>query len=348
MFGVLKYDAKDGRNKNIGDYIQSLAAMQFTGPDVVLVEREHLHEYDGAPLRMILNAYYMHHPQNWPPSNQIEPLLISIHINPHKAEEMLSDKGIEYFKRYEPIGCRDKGTEEILRLRGIETYFSGCLTLTLGNSFQHNPTEGKICFVDPFYRRPRGRTLKSALRCAAFLFKNVGHLSTIIRIAKRLQGSVSPQAILSTAVFYNAYRSSFSDHLLENAEYVTHNVSEADFPTEMEKFSFAKNLVAKYSQCELVVTSRIHAALPCLGIETPVIFVTDDHFQRKPSSQGRFEGILDLLNVLRYSDDGLDAYGNFHIESKISRGSQVVNKRAFLPLAESMTRACLEFARKSG
>ena len=347
MFGVLKYDAKDGCNKNIGDYIQSIAAMQFTGTNVTLVEREHLHEYVGKPLRMILNAYYMHYPRNWPPSSQIEPLLISIHINPSKADEMLSKQGIEFFKKYQPVGCRDRGTEEILRRKGIQSYFSGCLTLTLGYNYKRNPMKGKICFVDPYYRKPGGITPKSTLRCVVCLFKNISNLTTIAKISKNLHGSSSLATVLSTAIFYNAYSNSFTNQVLENAEYVTHNVREADFDTESEKLRFAESLIRKYAECELVVTSRIHAALPCLGIGTPVVFVTDEHFQRKSSSQGRFGGILELLNVLQYSDRGLKPYENFYAK-KISTGAQVINKSDFGILAENLTRACLEFVRGPG
>ncbi len=50
--GILIYKAKTAY-KNIGDYIQSVAAEQYTGRDVVFVEREHLHEYSGEPTPQI-------------------------------------------------------------------------------------------------------------------------------------------------------------------------------------------------------------------------------------------------------------------------------------------------------
>ncbi|MHB9292886.1 hypothetical protein Holit_01999 [Hollandina sp. SP2] len=45
---------------------------------------------------------------------------------------MLSPAGIKYLKKHEPIGCRDYGTVKLLGKYGINAYFSGCLTLTLG------------------------------------------------------------------------------------------------------------------------------------------------------------------------------------------------------------------------
>lgn len=37
-------------------------------------------------------------------------------------------KDIEYLKRYEPIGCRDEYTLEVMRNHGIKAYLNGCLT----------------------------------------------------------------------------------------------------------------------------------------------------------------------------------------------------------------------------
>lgn len=55
---------------------------------------------------------------------------------------------------------------------------------------------------------------------------------------------------------------------------------------------YAKYLIRKYAKAKLVVTSRIHCALPCLGIETPVIFVTSDNLEQgvgRSGSNGRLE-----------------------------------------------------------
>ena len=43
------------RTKNIGDYMQSLAARQFAGRDAVLVERERIDRCSGGPTRLVMN-----------------------------------------------------------------------------------------------------------------------------------------------------------------------------------------------------------------------------------------------------------------------------------------------------
>lgn len=118
---------------NIGDYIQALAAARFfPGKHDGFIQREKLKEYDGEECKVIMNGWYMHNPVQWPPSGRIHPLFVAFHINATAAEELMSDESVSYLKRHQPIGCRDYFTRDLLLSKGIEAYFSGCLTLTLG------------------------------------------------------------------------------------------------------------------------------------------------------------------------------------------------------------------------
>ena len=68
---------------------------------------------------------------------------------------MLTEKGIAYLKKHAPIGCRDKFTVQILNEKGIDAYFTGCLTLTLDNYKVDDALRGDdIYIVDPFYNFP--------------------------------------------------------------------------------------------------------------------------------------------------------------------------------------------------
>ena len=77
----------------------------------------------------------MVYPEYWPPSKDVLPLLISMHISPTKSSGMLTDNGLNYLREYGPVGCRDLGTLEILKKHDVPCYFSGCLTLTLGERY---------------------------------------------------------------------------------------------------------------------------------------------------------------------------------------------------------------------
>lgn len=78
---------------NIGDYIQALAAAQFFDSIDTLIERERLDEYDGEKVKMIMNGWYMHHPEHWPPSPKIRPLFVAFHINSAVRSGLLTPPG---------------------------------------------------------------------------------------------------------------------------------------------------------------------------------------------------------------------------------------------------------------
>ena len=54
---------------------------------------------------------------------------------------------------------------------------------------------------------------------------------------------------------------------------------------------YAKQKLASYGLAELVVTSRLHCALPCIALGTPVVFINDD------PNDIRFSGYQKLLTI---------------------------------------------------
>jgi hypothetical protein len=52
---------------------------------------------------------------------------------------------------------------------------------------------------------------------------------------------------------------------------------------------------------ELVVTRRLHTALPCVGFRTPVVAIVED----LPTNRGRFSGYDAFLPVMFHRDGGL-------------------------------------------
>ena len=61
----------------------------------------------------------------------------------------------------------------------------------------------------------------------------------------------------------------------------------------------AEALMRRYERAPYVVTSRLHCALPCIGIGTPV------WVPFCPSmTSGRFGGNADFMNVLTFGPDG--------------------------------------------
>ena len=79
-----------------------------------------------------MNHWWLWSKKHFPPSEFINPLYVSFHLQYElRNDKFFNEKVYKHFKKHEPIGCRDIGTAEYLCSKGIDAYFSGCLTLTL-------------------------------------------------------------------------------------------------------------------------------------------------------------------------------------------------------------------------
>ena len=126
-YGLLKYSSM-----NIGDEIQSIAAKRFIPRVDKYIHRERTNEVKSkTKIKLIMNAWWLWHEKNFPPSNSIEPLLISIFFRKEIRENLIKGDRKDYLKKNGPVGCRDLSTLDFLKSNGIPSYFSGCLTLTM-------------------------------------------------------------------------------------------------------------------------------------------------------------------------------------------------------------------------
>jgi len=241
-YGLLSYSTR-----NIGDEIQSLAARRFLPKVDLHIDRDYLNRVDGSePFKLILNGWFTHRPENWPPAPAIRPLFISFHITREilprnvnrlrASDHLIHGASLEYLRSHQPIGCRDIATAELLNAHGVAAYFSGCLTLTLEN------------------RWPQ----RSGLTYCVDVSKSVARF-----VADRVGNPVVSQ---------------------------THDVALTE-NTEA-RFRRAEKHLEQYATARLVVTSRLHCALPCLALATPVIFVVEE-----PSNY-RLRGLCGLTRHL--------------------------------------------------
>lgn len=150
--------------KNIGDYIQAVATRQFIDHVDEYIEQEEADKYypdDKEKIRLVMNGWFQWRSENWPPSDYLLPLLISMHISPLKADDLLTPEGIAFLKKYSPVGCRDYHTKNLLEAHGVPAYFSGCMTLTLGKNYRVPEDERKgVYVVDPYFDVPDSLTIK--------------------------------------------------------------------------------------------------------------------------------------------------------------------------------------------
>jgi O-methyltransferase len=172
-----RYALQTFTTDNLGDEIQSIAAAQFLPSIDLLIDRDALGRGAAglaSPHKIIMNGWYTHRPEDWPPSPYLQPLLTSFHLSREiarnnvgglsAAQVLLQGENLEFFRSHEPIGARDLSTRELLLDAGVEAFFSGCLTLTLGDGVASERGD-YVCAVDlprPLLRRLRAQ-LKSPL-----------------------------------------------------------------------------------------------------------------------------------------------------------------------------------------
>jgi hypothetical protein len=321
LYGLLTY--KEGKEKyNVGDYVQSLAARQFLPKTDQFMNREALSDYKEEDIKLIMNGWFTHNIHHWVPADNIHPLFVSFHMNNTAASFMLSDKGIAYLKKHAPIGCRDKFTVQILKEKGIDAYFTGCLTLTLDNyKVDDSERNDDIYIVDPFYNFPT--TEKVFLTYKHFIRSVLnGKIFQLGKIKKQLKKVVD-------------------EDLLNSAKYVT-QILPIGKQTDEEKFAYAEECLKKYAKAKLVITSRIHCALPCLAMGTPVIFLNS--FNTFVDTC-RFDGIIDLFNRIDVNDNGTFT-NNFELNGKITKNTMVTNLGLHHALAEPLKENCQNFIEK--
>lgn len=114
--------------------------------ELVPVNRDDSREVDllGQDVSMVAFGWHAHplfdRCLEFPFAHSIDPVFLSFHIN---NPEMLDGEGARYLREHAPIGCRDWATVYLLRSHGIEAFFSGCVTMTVGELYPDKPEPAK-------------------------------------------------------------------------------------------------------------------------------------------------------------------------------------------------------------
>lgn len=344
LLSVSKYSQRPDSeiDINIGDYVQALAASQFLPKiDGFLDRDEDLKTYKGEKCKIIMNGWYMHDPVNWPPSEDILPLFVAFHLNSTVEKEMMTPESIAYLKSKAPIGCRDNRTMRLLQDAGIEAYFSGCLTLTLGQTYKTSDKNEKIYIVDPSYSCVCTLTnFFKALTVFSSHPKDVTKLLNNAKLKLHLGRNVIAKFI-KTALYYKEYSRVFTRDVVMKAEYVLQDDEHfvMDFKNDKARLAEAERLIRQYASAAMVITTRIHCALPCLGLETPVIYI--DRVVDSEESKCRLDGLKELFNVVKIENDKLTP--EFKMSQPFELASIPLNKDNWRGLADKLIDRCKIF-----
>jgi len=269
-------------SKNIGDYIQTKAVIDLVGSrNIKILDRENLDNYNDNVIKTIINGWFMESPENWPPSEKIKPLFISFHLNPSIQVELLKDKSLKYFKRHEPIGCRDTYTRDILLKKGINAFYSSCITTTIDrNNYLKSKTQSEgIIVIGAFDRLKPTLDYKSSFKLL---------LSILKYPLKKID--------------YSLKLFQFNRHL-NNQDFKIkryNQLTKKPIKSHNEGLKLAAEMLEKIAESEVMITSRIHAALPALAMGLKVIFIDQglDHVNHKH----RLSGLTNYFTCVNLKD----------------------------------------------
>lgn len=357
--------------KNIGDYVQAVATRQFVYPIDEYIEQEEADQYfpkDNKKIRLIMNGWFQWRAENWPPSEFIKPLLISMHISPIKAKELLSPEGVIFLKKNGPVGCRDLYTKSLLDSFGVPAYFSACMTLTMGKNY-HVSKEKRdgVYFVDPYFEIPEiventeGKKKVNFRHAVVSLFYYLTHFISVNKLTKnKFFEEYSPTGFLDrnrkrfrkyykASLFLKTYSKKFDKKLLLGANYITHwiDVDMGGNVNNDDLLNIAESLVKKYASARMIITSRIHAGLPSLGCETPVVFIANEEVTSENgnfNTPGRLGGLLEFFRVMNIDNHGFTTQDEvFKNIDKFSTSTCFENKNDWKPYAKRLNDMCIDF-----
>ena len=283
-YGLIVY--KD--TENIGDDVQSYVATKYLPRIDYIIDRDNITSFvpkEKEPVVAFMNAWWMNKKFNWPPSPYIYPKMISMHFTHYDTIYHIDQKhitngyGKEYLKRYEPIGCRDTYTRDLLKKNGVNAYFSGCMTLTL-NKFDDIKKEDDILVVD----------VKDEI------YKKISELTD------------------------------------KKIERITNNLDSK----EHSKLKWKKRkkkveaYLKKIQKASLVITPRLHCALPSLALETPILFID---YSLNNDRTGDFLRLLDIVKE--------EEVLNGKIKYAINNPKK--NKKDYLKIRKKLEKECFDF-----
>jgi len=257
---------------NLGNEIQSIASRRFLPEIDCYVDHEKLNKFDEAEdVKLIMNGFYLDCFDAWPPTRNINPLLISMHFrnNDDIKKVIFSKESKDFLNDFGPVGCRDLHSVDFLNDNGVEAYFSGCLTLTLDSGSRKGYDDEVEDYI-------------------------VVNLDNPEDVLPFLKGKTDRKIYVINQDFQPDYATAFPGQIGRSLYNFT------SYYSVEEKFYLAENLLKVYENAGCVITDRLHCALPSLALKTPVLLFNSRQ------NQERFNGLNNLLltsTVKEYKDN---------------------------------------------
>lgn len=248
---------------NLGNEVQTIAARRFLPKIDYYIEHHKIHEFDAdSDVKTIMNAWYLNCPEAWPPSENIDPLLVSMHFASVKPTQkaVLTQKSKDYFANHGAVGCRDQYTADFLNKNGIDAYFSGCLTLTLDSGNKYNPVDDDNEYI--------------LINC-----------DDSDRLVSFLKDKTDKELYVINQDYAPSFKKAWPGQIPKSL------YNHTSYWNYEEKLFLAENMLRVYENASCVITDRLHCALPSLALKTPVLVFNTRN------KQDRFKGLKELFNI---------------------------------------------------
>jgi hypothetical protein len=92
--------------------------------------------------------------------------------------------------------------------------------------------------------------------------------------------------------------------ILDKSKFITHIFKGENCTDEELKYKQAENILNLYKKAKLVITCRLHVALPCLAYDTPVLFYYHN------MKDVRLVGLIDTIPVIGRDDINFNDFKN--------------------------------------
>ena len=242
--------------KNKGDDMQSYAASLWLPRIDYMVDVAELDTFevpDDEPVATIMSFWYMWHKWNWPPAKQLYPMWMGVHYSDKQR-----GRPTGMVSKYEYL--TDGVGRDYLRMYepiGCRDYYTTKAFDALGIS---NEFTGCITLTLP------KREIKPQKR----------EYVVLVGVEKRVE---------------NAVREQLEGTNIDVKVIAPTRENPSDNMTWEERKAEIEEMLDTYQNAKCVITFRLHCALPCLALETPVLLV------RHSFASPRFQPYKDWLHT---------------------------------------------------
>jgi len=138
---------------NLGDNMQLIAIdliyehMGIPKEDIIYIDKNETSTYKGEYVVMPVTMPLVDYTEGGI-SGRFSDHIVPVFLGLTLAKDSLIPQEVEYYRRFEPVGCRDERTLNTLRSYGVQAYLHGCITAALPKRSVEGNQFNKVFIVD--------------------------------------------------------------------------------------------------------------------------------------------------------------------------------------------------------